>query len=128
MKLKIALLVAASVAVFALVSRFEGSRDPREQHAALAESLLHAMEQSDYGAFVHIADTGMRKLRREDFVALAGQNAARLKGGHELAFIRQSERSGITVSEWAIRFRNGAAPARLRLGVRDGEIASLLFR
>jgi hypothetical protein len=128
MKLKLLLIAAALAATLALVRQISREDDPRAQHAALAENLLVAMEQLDYDRFVRHADKALRRLKRADFEALAAQNTARLKGGHTLAFVSESERSGVRLSRWKVGLKSGEPDALLTLGVRDGEVAMFALR
>jgi hypothetical protein len=125
-RLLVGLLVAA--AAVGLVLKLPRGGDPQEQRAAFAEDLLLALERGDYDRFLRHADKGLRHLRPDDFAALAAQNAARLKGGHLLAYLDESERSNVRVSRWRVTFKDGSPEAVMTLGIRDGEVVMFSLR
>jgi hypothetical protein len=98
------------------------------EHRTLAEAILRAMERGDYEQFVAHADKRLRALKREEFDLLAAHNQPRLTGGHTLAFVGESERSGVQTTRWRVSFANGSAETTLTLGVREGRVASFSMR
>ena len=124
MILKYSIGAAVLFAAVMLALQWSRSVDPAGANMAIAERVLEAVERKDYAAFMAQADKSVRKMRAEDFRALAESHAPRLRGGHNLQPLDDRWRGEVQVSRWKVIFKDGSPDAVIMLGLRDGKVAS----
>ena len=122
LKYSAVLLGLIAAVVFAL--KLRAPPESLQNETDLAEQLLAAVAHDDYAAFVALGDPRLRRLAREDFRALAGQSAERLRGGHALQPLDEHWRGNFHVRRWKVAFTSGGPEATLTLAFRDGRVST----
>jgi hypothetical protein len=122
LKYSAALLLLIAAVAFAL--KLRAPAESVRNETDLAEQLLAAVAHDDYAAFVALGDPRLRHLARDDFRALAGQSADRLRGGHALQPIDEHWRGNFHVRRWKVTFTGGGPDATLTLAFRDGRLST----
>lgn len=115
-----ALLVSSS----ALTLAFEASKED----AALSAKLIRALQTADYSSYIADGTTAFKKMKPEQFNAVATRLAPKLKAGHEVSYLGELKQKGHHITLWKVSFQDGSDDALARLSMKDGKVGSFGIR
>lgn len=115
-----ALLVGGSLAASA--------SEPSKADEALAAKLVTALAQSDHAAFVVDGETPFQRITKEQFAAVAGLLAPRLKAGYAISHLGDLRQMGYRVTLWKISFADGGDDALATLSLKDGKVGGFFIK
>lgn len=118
---------AILTAILITGSSLHAAEAPAEAQTA-CRKLLAAISGGDYPGFIADGDAVFKTLKKEGFDAVVAQLAARLKAGHEVAYLGELNQKGFKVTLWKLSFKDGKDDALGTLILKDGKVGGFWIR
>lgn len=129
MKLGQMLLIGFVFAIVMAAAAPAGAVDPDPKVKKIFDKMVAAIQTNDRDAFVaNGTDTVKDGVTKEVMDAVHKLHGARLKKGFEAAYLCQLKQEGVQHHLWKVTFKDGGDDLVIRVGLKDGKVATFLFQ